>query len=39
MTGNYGAIAEGFFESHGWLTSLGKTRNCLLIGGVLDIKL
>ena len=24
MTGNYGAIAEGFFESHGWLTSLGK---------------
>ena len=24
MTGNYGAIAEGFFEGHGWLTSLGK---------------
>ena len=24
MTGNFGAIAEGFFEGHGWLTSLGK---------------
>ena len=24
MTGNYGAIAEGYFEDYGWLTSLGK---------------
>jgi len=25
MTGNYGAIAEGYFEGYGWLNSLGKT--------------
>jgi hypothetical protein len=24
MTGNYGAIAEGYFEGYGWLNSLGK---------------
>ena len=24
MVGNYGAIAEGYFEGYGWLNSLGK---------------